>query len=128
MDSVRSGGNADYVVKLPGALQYESVILVNLYTDNEIFLDWMLNGTDQGGIKKIDIEIRIGTDSNYVVYTLRDAFPVEWNFGTMSVNPSGLVLGRETLTYSIKAGEILVENLTLDYGKLEYKTVKAGKI
>ncbi len=123
VETKSSGGRADYQIKLPGAMQYKPVTMVHLVTDNEVFLNWLINGAAQGGIQKADIEIRVGDEKDYMCYTLRDAFPVRWNFGTMAINVSGLVTNHATLTYSIKDGDILVENLDIAYGKIEYKRV-----
>ena len=119
----RVGGNDAYTAALPGSLTYGPVIFVHLVTENEAFLNWLINGLNYGGIQKADIEIRVGDDDDYMVYTLRDAFPIKWDFGTMGVNLEGLVLNKEVITYTLKKGEMLVENLEVVYGKIEYSHV-----
>lgn len=124
VDMKRSGGHGDYLVKLPGALSFGTVKLSHLYCDNDLFLNWMINGADWGGIQKADIEIQVGPDDNHMVYTLRDAFPIEWHLGTLSINTEGLVTNKETLSYTIDSDQLLVENVHIAYGRLDYKRGK----
>ena len=122
-ESRTSGGRGDYQIKLPGNLGFKPIKFIHLVTDNEAFLDWMINGASYGGIQKADIEIRVGEEKDYMCYTLRDAFPIRWNFGTMSINVSGLITNVTTLKYSIREGDIMVEHLDVAYGKMEFKHV-----
>ncbi len=123
VEEKRIGGVADYAVKLPGTIQYTPIRLVHLITDNEVFLDWLVNSADLGGIQRADLEIRAGSEKDYMLFTLRDAFPIKWNFGTMTVSVENLVLNEETVTYSMKQGDILIENLDVVYSALEYEHV-----
>ena len=81
----------------------------------------MINGAEQGGVQKADIEVKVGPDNDHMVYTLRDAFPIGWHLGTLSVNAEGLVTNKETMTYTIDADQLLVENVSIAYGRLDYK-------
>ncbi|MBQ6510321.1 MAG: phage tail protein [Flexilinea sp.] len=121
VDEKRSGGNGEYLVKLPGALSFGVVKLSHLYCENDLFLNWMINGAEQGGVQKADIEVKVGPDNDHMVYTLRDAFPIGWHLGTLSVNAEGLVTNKETMTYTIDADQLLVENVSIAYGRLDYK-------
>lgn len=119
-DQRRTGGNGDYVVKLPGQMEYSPVVFYHFYCDNDVFMNWLINGTDHGGIQKANIEIKVGREMKHMVYTLRDAFPIRWMLGTMSIDTSGLITQRETVTYKISEDQILVENLTVAYSKMEF--------
>ena len=119
VESRHTGGNGNYVVKLPGPLNYSPVMFMHFYCDNDVFMDWLINGTDHGGIQKATIDIKVGKETDHVVYSLRDAFPISWAIGTMGIDLSGLVLQREVLTYSISENQILVENLTVAYGRMD---------
>ena len=106
-------------MKLPGPLNYSPVMFMHFYCDNDVFMDWLINGTDHGGIQKATIDIKVGKETDHVVYSLRYAFPITWAIGTMGIDLSGLVLQREVLTYSISENQILVENLTVAYGRMD---------
>ena len=116
-EETRTGGNGDYTVKLPGKIAYNAVTLSHFYCDGDLFMNWLINGAGHGGVQRANIEIHVGP---HMVYTLRDAFPIQWNMGTMSINAEGLVTNRETITYSIDGERILVENVTLVYSRLDY--------
>jgi len=122
-ESTKAGGNALYTINMPGFLSNSEVHLVHTVTDNEIFLNWLINGTGYGGVQRADIELRTGDDQNYVQFTFRDAFPTKWTFGTMALNVRGFATNEDIVTYTMKDGDIMVENITLVYGKLEYKVV-----
>ena len=68
--------------------------------------------------------VYVGPDKDHMVYTLRDAFPVEWHLGTLSINTEGLVTNKETVTYVIDADQLLVENVRIVYGRLDHKHEK----
>ena len=123
VETKRSGGNGDYLVKLPGRLSYEIVIFTHVYCDNDVFMNWLINGADKGGVQRANIEIRVGSENNGMLYTLRDAFPIAWHLGTMSVNTEGLITNRETLKYAIDADTLLVENVTIAYSLLDYQHI-----
>ncbi len=120
VETKKSGGNGDYTVKVPGAVSYSVVKFDHFYSDSDVFMNWLINGADWGGIQKADIEIHVGHEGNKMVYTLRDAFPIKWNLGKMSVNAEGLVTRKETLTYTISEDQILAENVSIAYGRLDY--------
>ena len=124
VEEKRSGGNSEYSIKLLGAMTYSVVTLTHLYCDNDLFMEWMINGADRGGVQKADIEIHVGPDKDHMVYTLRDAFPVEWHLGTLSINTEGLVTNKETVTYVIDADQLLVENVRIVYSRLDHKHEK----
>lgn len=119
VESRHTGGNGNYVVKLPGSLNYSPIIFMHFYCDNDVFMDWLINGTDHGGIQKATIEIKVGKETDHVVYSLRDAFPISWAIGTMDIDLTGLVLQRDVLTYSFSENAILLENMTVAYGKMD---------
>lgn len=123
VEQKRTGGNDAYTVNLPGGLTTEVVTFVHLVTDNEVFLNWLINGLNYGGIQMADIEVRVGDENDYMVYTLRDAFPIKWNFGTMSINLNGIATNDSVVTYSLKQGDVIVEYMDLVYGKLDYSHV-----
>ena len=124
VEEIRSGGNGQYLVKLPGPLSFGNVMIRHMYCDNDLFMNWMINGVNQGGIQRADVELRLGTEDDYMVYTLRDAFPVEWHLGTFSVDLEGKFRSRETLLYTIDADQLLVENVRIAYGRIDYEHVK----
>ncbi len=120
-DTKISGGNGSYIVKLPGAISYHAVTFTHFYCDNDVFMNWLINGSGWGGVQKADIEIRVGAQGKNMVYTLRDAFPTAWHLGTMSINPEGLVTNTETVSYTLSEDQIMVENVTIAYSRLDYK-------
>ncbi len=122
-DMKRSGGNGTYIVKLPGAISYKEVTFTHFYCDNDVFMNWLINGSNWGGVQKADIEIRVGAQGQTMVYTLRDAFPIAWHLGTMSINAEGLVTNAETVSYTISEDQLMVENVTIAYSRLDYKHV-----
>ena len=124
VEEQRSGGNNAYTVKLPGALSFGVVMIRHMYCENDLFMDWMINGANRGGIQRADIELRVGSDDNGMVYTLRDAFPTEWHLGTFSADFEGQFRSRETILYTIDADQLLVENVKIAYGMMDHKHVK----
>lgn len=125
VDEQRSGGNSGYTVKLPGPLSYAVVSISHLYCNNDLFLEWMINGSDRGGVQKADIELHVGPEKKeHMVYTLRDAFPTEWHLGTMNINAEGLITNKETITYVIDSSQLMVENMKIAYGRLDHKLMK----
>lgn len=115
----RSGGNGMYVAKVPGPLSYSTVEFVHFYCSNDVFLNWLINGIDQGGIQKANFEIKVGHETDHMVYTLRDAIPVGWNLGTFSIDFEGMARTRELVAYKINDAQVLCENLTVAYGKMD---------
>lgn len=105
VDTMYSGGEHVYAVKLPGNLSYGKVTFSHLYTNSKLFLDWMINGVSQGGAMRADIEITIAK----VTYTLHDAFPIEWKLGNVS-----------NRTWYLSNDQIPIEEMTVVYGKLDY--------
>ena len=124
VEEKRSGGNSNYLVKLPGALSFGAVMIRHMYCDNDLFMNWLINGANHGGVQRADIELRVGPDDDYMAYTLRDAFPIEWHLGTFSVDLEGQFRSRETVLYTIDADQLLIENVRIAYGKMDYKHVK----
>ncbi len=124
VDEQRSGGNNAYTVKLPGALSFGAVMIRHMYCDNDLFMNWMINGANRGGVQRADLELRTGSDKDYMVYTMRDAFPIEWHLGTFSADFEGQFRSRETILYTMDADQLLIENVRIAYGRLDYKHVK----
>ena len=120
-----TGGNALYEVKLPGKISYGPVTIDDLYTNSTVFLDWLINGASNGGALLADIEIKVGDPENgWVVYTLRDAFPVKWRMGNIkiiSINEMDKYKSNQT-----KDGEIPLEQVTVAYGRLDFNTEKGS--
>ena len=115
----RSGGEALYEMNLPGMVSYGEVTFFNIYTNSEVFLNWLINGAAQGGAMLADVSITIGnSEFGQVVYTLRDAFPTSWRLGNLAViNLSEIDRYR---TRQIASGEFPLEEMTIAYGKLDY--------
>lgn len=121
----RSGGESLYEIKVPEMIDYGEVTLNHLYTNSAAFLDWLVNGAEQGGALMADIEIRVGDETNgWVVYTLRDAFPIQWRLGNLSAVSKDLV--EKVKSMQVKDGEIPMEEVTLVYGRLDY-SLEPGK-
>ena len=115
----RSGGEALYEMNLPGMVSYGEVTFFNIYTDSEVFLNWLINGAAQGGAMLADLSISIGDSTNgMVIYTLRDAFPTSWRLGNLAViNVNEIDRYR---TRQIASGEFPVEEMSIAYGRLDY--------
>ena len=124
VEEKRSGGNGEYLVKLPGPLSFGVMTIRHLYCDNDLFMNWMINGVNQGGIQRADLEIQVGPDDDHMIYTLRDAFPVEWRLGTFNLDLEGQFRSRETLLYTISEDQLLIENVKIAYGRMDHKHVK----
>ena len=123
---MRSGGEALYEVVLPGMISYEEVTLFNVYSNSTAFLNWLFNGARQGGAMLADVSISVGDKENgYIVYTLRDAFPIKWELGNLSVISPDEVT--RILQTSVYAGEFPLEQVTIVYGKLEYESSSTKK-
>ena len=116
---MRSGGEALYEVVLPGMVAYEEVQLFNVYSNSTAFLNWLFNGARQGGAMLADLSISVGDEENgYIIYTLRDAFPVKWELGNLAVITPDEVT--RILGTAVMAGEFPLEQLTIVYSKMEY--------
>ena len=115
----RSGGEALYEMNLPGMVSYGEVTFFNIYTNSEVFLNWLINGAAQGGAMLADVSITIGnSEFGQVVYTLRDAFPTSWRLGNLAViNLNEIDRYR---TRQIASGEFPLEEMTIAYGRLDY--------
>ena len=123
---MRSGGEALYEVVLPGMISYSEVTLFNVYSNSTAFLNWLFNGARQGGAMLADVSISVGDKENgYIVYTLRDAFPIKWELGNLSVISPDEVT--RILQTSVYAGEFPLEQVTIVYGKLEYESSSTKK-
>ena len=115
----RSGGEALYEMNLPGMVSYGEVTFFNIYTDSEVFLNWLINGAAQGGAMLADLSITIGDPTNgSVIYTLRDAFPTSWRLGNLAVISVNEI--DRYRTRQIAAGEFPVEEMSIAYGRLDY--------
>ena len=115
----RSGGNGLYIAKVPGPLSYTTIEFVHFYCSTEPFLDWLINGIDQGGVQTANFEIKVGHETDHMVYTLRDAIPVGWNLGTFSIDFGGAARTGELVAYMINESQILCENLTVAYSRMD---------
>lgn len=115
----RSGGNGDYIAKVPGSMAYSPVSFTHFYCTNDAFLNWLINGINQGGIQKANIEVKVGREKDHMVYTLRDAFPISWNLGTFTIDMDGAARTGELVAYMINKEQVLCENLTVAYGKMD---------
>lgn len=114
----RSGGEANYEIKMPGPLSYGEVTIQHLYTDSSVFLDWLINGADKGGVTVADVQITVGDDNGKMVYTLRDAFPVSWRLGNITVVNLDEVVRIRTIAATDSS--IPLEELIIAYGRLDY--------
>ena len=120
---MRSGGEALYEVILPGMLSYGEVTLFNVYSNSTAFLDWLFNGSRQGGAMLADVSISIGNeDRGYMIYTLRDAFPVEWELGNLAVISPDEVT--HLLATAIMSGAFPLEQVKIVYSKMDYEFSK----
>ena len=126
VEKKRAGGNPLYEVKLPGRIKYGPVTMYHLYTNSTVFLDWLINGSSQGGALLGDVEIKIGDDTNgWVVYTLRDAFPTQWRLGNIKFISVDEIDKLKTM--SVKDGEIPLEEITIAYGRMDYSIENGSK-
>lgn len=108
--TMRSGGNGDYQINLPGAVTYSDVTIWHVYTKEHFFLDWMKAGVTRGGAARADIEIHLkykGEGAKEMIFTLRDAFPVKWE------------LYRELDASQVSS--VLSENITITFSKIDFK-------
>ena len=118
---MRSGGEAFYEVALPGPLSYGEVQLFNVFSNSTAFLNWLFNGARQGGAMLADLTITVGDEENgYIIYTLRDAFPIKWELGNLMVITPDEVT--RILATAIMAGDFPLEQVTVVYSKMEYTT------
>ena len=125
VEKIRSGGEALYETKLPGRISYGEVIFNHLYTNSTVFLDWMFNGSSQGGALLADIEIKVGDKENgWAVYTLRDAFPISWRLGNVNIITVTEVDRYKSM--QVKDGQIPIEEVTVVYGKMEFSAEKGS--
>ena len=123
---MRAGGDALYEIVLPGMISYGEVTLFNVFSNSTAFLNWLFNGAKQGGAMLADVSISVGDKENgYIVYTLRDAFPVNWELGNLSVICPDEVT--RILQTSVYAGEFPLEQVKIVYGKLEYESSSTKK-
>ena len=118
LEKKRTGGEALYETKLPGRISYNDVTLNHVYTNSSVFLDWLINGSAQGGAMFADVQITVGDDNGTVVYTLRDAFPVAWELGNISVVSVDEVT--KIRQRNISEDAIPLEAITIAYGRLDY--------
>ena len=106
----------DYVINLPGRIEYDDVTISHLFTRDDFFLDWITNGINKGGVSRADIEIHIDVkneDNQEMVFTLCDAFPVKWD-----------LMKKLTVTHTESDEDVLCEDVTLAYSKITFKKQK----
>ena len=115
----RSGGNGLYIAKVPGPKSYTEIEFVHFYCSTEPFLEWLINGIDQGGVQTANFEIKVGRDKDHMVYTLRDAIPIKWNLGTYDIDLEGAARTGELVAYKINESQVLCENLTIAYSRMD---------
>ena len=105
VESRYSGGNAEYVINLPGPITYSDVTIGHLYSRDKFFLDWMKTGAMSNGVAKADVEIHVtavNKDGQELVFTLYDAFPTKWAIKELLTtgNPEQVLEEYVTLTFS----------------------------
>ena len=100
------GGFSQYVVKLPGGLSYEPVTFNRFDFSSVAFFKWLTNGINQGGIQTADFSIRVGTESDYIRFVLKEAFPISWKLA-------------EIIPQAENDPLIRMESLTIVYKTLE---------
>lgn len=100
----RSGGNSDYVVNLPGKVTYSELTFSHAFTREGFFLKWLMDNTTKNGTSRADIEIHISVnnaDKKEMVFTLCDAFPINWEIKNFEVQEdSPLLLEYVSLAFS----------------------------
>ena len=101
-----NGGDLEYSVKLPGRMKYGDVTFTHLYTNSDIFLKWMINGSSMGTAVPVNISVTVG---DRMVYTLEEAVPVSWTMGNLNEED-----------FFIKDGQVPVETLVVACGRISY--------
>lgn len=116
----RSGGEALYEMKMPGPISYGEVVLSHVYTNSEAFLNWLINGASQGGAVLADLTIKVGDtpENGQMVYTLRDAFPIQWRMGNITILTVNEIEYKRTI--QMEAGNFPLEEVTVAYGRMDY--------
>ena len=92
----------DYVINLPGPVKYSDVTIRHIFTRDKFFLDWLTNGVSKGGCARADIEIIVTTSrEKQMIFTLYDAFPVEWKLVNLEAGKTDAPIIEEVkLTFS----------------------------
>lgn len=106
---VYSGGNQEYAINLPGPVNYNDVTIMHLFSRDKFFLDWIKNGVLKSGVSRADIEVHINAkdkQGKHMVFTLYDAFPINWSLISILTTTS--------------EGELLFENITITYSKASF--------
>ena len=107
----------DYVINLPGRITYSDVVITHVFTRDKFFLDWLKTGVNQCGVSKADIEIVVNIEnknSEKMIFTLYDAFPVKWELSRWLAVEVG----------SANSVDVLMENVTITYSKVDFKLQK----
>ncbi len=107
----------DYVVNLPGNITYSDVVITHVFTRDKFFLDWLKTGINQCGVSKADIEIVVNIENKNnekMVFTLYDAFPVKWELSKWLATEIG----------AANSVDVLMENVTITYSKVDFKLQK----
>ena len=111
-----STGN--YTINLPGPMKYSDITIKHLYTNDSFFLDWLENGVAKGGAARVDMELHFwlpvtkslafgAGGKKHIVFTLYDAFPVNWEIEDLS----------------IAGGKTLIERVTVTFSRMDYKVI-----
>lgn len=107
-NEARPSSNYDYVINLPGPINYKDLKLIHVFSNDKFFLDWLTNGVTYGGASRVDMELHFQLPTKkHIVFTIQDAFPTAWWMGPLNV----------------KENEPLVETITLSYSGLAYQTI-----
>ena len=114
---MRSGGNSEYVVNLPGPVSYSDATFGFVFLSQPYFLDWVTNGCLVNGVTKADLEIHLNaknTETNQkMILTLRDAFPTSWSLGFLKLYDQA------------SKTQPLLEMVTFSYSRVDFGVTSA---
>lgn len=100
-NDARPSSTHDYVVNLPGPINYNDIRMKHLFTNDKFFLKWLKDGVTSGGASRLDMELHFKLlTGKTVVFTLHDAFPVAWSIGPLEVKGKDQLIELVTITYS----------------------------
>ena len=100
-NEARPSSNYDYIINLPGPVNYKDLRMMHLYTNDKFFLDRLTNGVTYGGASRVDMELHfILPTAKHIVFTLQDAFPVGWMMGPLTNKGEDALIETVTITYS----------------------------
>lgn len=102
VESVYSGGEADFQYNLPGTVSYAPVTLEHVMTKNLFFMKWLTSGLNYGSILRVNMEIKIGSNATTPFRTLilEEAFPISWNMSPLNAGKSEIILETVKVVYS----------------------------